>query len=316
MEKLTVQIITKNNELQIGKAINSIQGLNCRIIVADLGSHDETPRICEKYGVEVLNYKDADRSIIRNRICLYAGTIWHFYLEPWETLIKGHEEIRDICNTNLRKSYYLKLYQSNTISRDIRLWQTGLLFENPVFECISDNKAAYSNAILSAQRDPRLLMSEVEAWRKQDPTSSTPYYFEACLLLASGNHQGFLRVSDQFLFRETNQLLPIVMTRYYRAITFARIKHDPEQAIRNLLPCLISQPLHAEFWCLLGDVYYHLLKQFSKARVFYQNALDLGKKRSKNDPWPIEIDKYRNYPTKMIGYCEHKINKVEFYKKS
>jgi hypothetical protein len=68
----------------------------------------------------------------------------------------------------------------------------------------------------------------------------------------------------------------------------------------------------AEFWCLLGDIHYSLLKEYDKAYSFYDNAIFLGKKRLKSDLWPMEISKYSDYPEEMKKSCNNKINKTIF----
>jgi len=58
----------------------------------------------------------------------------------------------------------------------------------------------------------------------------------------------------------------------------------------------------AEFWCLLADVYY-AIKDYDRARIFYENGLILGSRRLKDDGWPMEISKYKEYPLNMIEGC-------------
>ncbi len=67
--------------------------------------------------------------------------------------------------------------------------------------------------------------------------------------------------------------------------------------------CLAKKPTMAEFWCLLGDVYYDA-KDYDKAKEFYENAVILGSRRLKDDGWPMEISKYKEYPQKMIEACK------------
>jgi hypothetical protein len=58
----------------------------------------------------------------------------------------------------------------------------------------------------------------------------------------------------------------------------------------------------AEFWCLLGDVYY-ALNDYEKAFQFFQNGLIIGKKRRMDCEWFMEISKYEEYPKKMMEAC-------------
>lgn len=59
----------------------------------------------------------------------------------------------------------------------------------------------------------------------------------------------------------------------------------------------------AEYWCLLGDVYYQQ-SSYEKAKHFYENALVMGARRLRTDAWPMEISKYKAYPNKMMAACD------------
>ena len=58
----------------------------------------------------------------------------------------------------------------------------------------------------------------------------------------------------------------------------------------------------AEFWCLLGDIYY-AMNEYEKAYHFFQNALYVGQRRATNCDWFMEISKYKEYPEKMMTAC-------------
>ena len=94
------------------------------------------------------------------------------------------------------------------------------------------------------------------------------------------------------------------MIRYYYAMTMLIYKKSYKPALQNINLCLCAKPLMAEFWCLMADVYYHLLNKFSEAKFFYENAIFMGSRRMKNDVNPIDLDKYKAYPNKMIKSCE------------
>jgi len=51
MDKLSVAIITKNEERNIGRCLDSVVGLADEIVVVDSGSDDRTQEICSAYGV-------------------------------------------------------------------------------------------------------------------------------------------------------------------------------------------------------------------------------------------------------------------------
>jgi hypothetical protein len=99
------------------------------------------------------------------------------------------------------------------------------------------------------------------------------------------------------------------MTRYYYAFVQLTQKRAVRPTLQNLNICLCLKPLMAEFWCLSGDVYYHILSQFELAKEFYENALILGSKRLNDDIWPMDVSKYKKYPTMMIDSCDKILKK-------
>ncbi len=93
----------------------------------------------------------------------------------------------------------------------------------------------------------------------------------------------------------------------YQAYKQGRVK----EAAKNCLQCIQEYPLMAEFWCLLGDIHYKAT-QYEKASIFYENALILGGQR-KDDDMPVEVPKYKQYPTKMMESCLKIINNSKAY---
>jgi len=79
---------------------------------------------------------------------------------------------------------------------------------------------------------------------------------------------------------------------------------DLNTAIKHILSCIATNPLMAEFWCLLGDIHYKL-KSHIRAAAFYENAIILGEQRLKSDSWPIQISKYKEYPDRMMEKCKN-----------
>lgn len=92
------------------------------------------------------------------------------------------------------------------------------------------------------------------------------------------------------------------MIRYYRALVnhHAGKGHD---ATKDIIGCIVANPLMAEFWCLLGDIYCR--DRPDKAAEFYENGMILGEKRPKFDLWPMEISKYKKYPQEMMSKIGH-----------
>jgi glycosyltransferase involved in cell wall biosynthesis len=78
MGKLTILILTKNNENYIKHALDSVTGLKgVRILVCDTGSTDRTVEIVREYGIRVEHLKWVDDfAAVRNEALKYVETEW------------------------------------------------------------------------------------------------------------------------------------------------------------------------------------------------------------------------------------------------
>lgn len=292
---LTAQLLTKNNATTVGKALESIMGLNAKVVVGDLGSTDKTIDICEGHGIQVRRLAGTCRNEARN---LLMADGWNMMMEPWEIFSSGHQHAR-----NISRCSYAKIIREKTINKEIRLWNEGA-FVNPIYERLDVETPHEANVVFYCigARDYADDMRLIEEWKEKEPFSSAPYYYQASTLLALGQHEEFLKVAQHYLFLDSKSMSS-VMTRYYLAYVFLT-KKEVRPALQNLNLCLCARPLMAEFWCLMADVYYHLLKKFDQAKEFYENALILGARRLSTDKWPMDISKYGKYPRMMIKSCE------------
>jgi tetratricopeptide (TPR) repeat protein len=83
-------------------------------------------------------------------------------------------------------------------------------------------------------------------------------------------------------------------------------------ALKHLTYCLSENILMAEFWCLLGDIHLEI-KDYKKAKEFYENAIILGNKRLEFDEWPLQINKYEEYPNNSVLYNINSLNSTIKY---
>ena len=281
-------------------------GLNAKVVVGDLGSTDKTLDICESYGVQIRRMAGTSRNEARNRL---MGDGWNMMIEPWEILSSGHQYAR-----NASRCSYAKIIREKTISKEIRLWDEGM-FINPIYERIDVETPHEADVVFYCigPRNHKEDLKLIEEWKEKEPFSSAPYYYQASTLLALGQHEEFLKVAQHYLFLD-GKSMSSVMTRYYLAYVFLT-KKEVRPALQNLNLCLCARPLMAEFWCLMADVYYHLLKKFDQAKEFYENALILGARRMADDKCPMDISKYNKYPRMMIESCDKITGSQAVYKK-
>jgi glycosyltransferase involved in cell wall biosynthesis len=291
---ITVQILTKNNEETIRKTLESIIPLEADVIIGDLGSSDLTIEICRDFGAKVIELQwNKDYSAARN---LLIRDGMNMMIEPWECLIKGHEEI-------LRSEFnsQLVILRKGVASKELRLWK-GLLFKNPAYEVLEDENAeCIENAVIFAAGwpDRKVEISEIcSRWREYRPTSVEPWYYSAFSSLALGNKKEFIHFAEKYLAM-TGKLGPAEVQMYYRMAKVVASEEKLDKAASFTAKCLAVHPTFAEFWCLMGDLF---VKQgrYDKARSMYINAMTIGTRRRSDEPHPVDIDKYRKYPESMV----------------
>lgn len=300
---LTIQVLAKNNESTIGKTLDSVKGLG-DLVVGDIGCSDGTIAICKKHGAEVVKIKwEEDYSKARNML-IREGM--NMYIEPWEVLAGGHSAIVEASENS-----YLYVVQNRILSKEIRLWR-GLSFNNPAYETLVDSAADYLSDVVIVSDNAPDLRSErhkiCKKWMSDKPTASEPYYYMAISCLAERRYEDFYAFGRQYLAMDRNASDSSIMLRYYMA-QIELHAGDLKSASSNLLNCLCYKPEFAEFWCLLGDMLYKSQK-YAKARCMYENAIIIGKRRKNNDFYPVEIDKYGDYPRKMIDNIGEIIKKT------
>lgn len=308
---ITTHLIVQNNEETIEEALESVLPLNGKILIGDIGSTDKTLEICKKYHVEIVKLSlNNDLGKVRNKLTEYSQTEWNFYIEPWEKIIQGHEEIQKVSHLS-----HCSIIQDYLITKSIRIWSKETKFKYPVYECLNGPSKESDVFIHAKQIDlSERNLKLIKVWKEKNPLALEPHYYLACILFGQRKWKEFLDVANYFIFQETKQTMASIMTRYYLSLVYFYLEKNYRKSINNLLFCLTKKPLMAEFWCLLGDVYYHLDK-YDKAIAFYENAKILGSCRLKTDEWPLEILKYKEYPNEMIENCEKMIQNTNLYQK-
>lgn len=290
----TIQILVRDDEKTIGKALESVAPLNSRVVVGNIGSRDGTIKICESFGAEVVDLNlDDDYSRARNSI---AKDGMNMLLDPWEVLVRGHELIKDLSENT---SVYV--VRNGMVSKEIRIWKNAQ-FVNPVYETIVDKNAQCRPeiAIVSGlEPDLRLERARiVDSWMKKRPTSPEPYYYTAMSRLAERRYSDFFAFANQYLAMEKEAASSAIML-YYHMAQIELHTGDVNAAVRGIFRCISIHPEMAEFWCLLGDVMYKI-RRYDAASQMYKNALVAGKRRRIDDPYPVDVAKYGEYPDKMI----------------
>lgn len=302
---LTIHLIVQNNEDTIEHCLQSLQPLQADILVADIGCKDKTIDICKLYDAKTIRLSlNDDFSQVRNKMSDEAKSRWNLLIEPWETIISGHQAILNVLPLP-PNVYKLTVLQGDVLTKQNRLWHkdSGRRFINPVYEVIPGDYQEIATYISVAPHQDNLKFDLVHKWVNRFPLANEPIYYLACTCLAEKNWDSFINYANVYLHQEKSESVTVFMTHYYCAMVNCYIKKNYQTAIKHLIPCLGKKPTMAEFWCLLGDCYY-AARDYQRAIAFYENAIILGSRRLANDDYPMEITKYQEYPTKMIEACE------------
>lgn len=294
---LKVQILTLNNRETIKRCLDSAFALGGEVVVGDMGSTDGTPEFCKGMGASVvfLNPKE-DMSSLRNSL---IGKGLNMYLEPWEFLAPGFE----VAGLSGATAFYV--VQGKTVSKQVRFWERGF-FTNPVFEHLNAEGTVEvrPDLVVLSDSPPDRRKEYTEAcrrWVETNPTSPNPYYYLACSLLAEGLIGEFSGVSRKYMVMSGGEGESALLMNYYIARTEVS-KGMFKEASTRILSCIASRPTFAEFWCLLGDMFFYRGK-YEKACEIYKNARLIGLRRKSDDMFPIEIPKYKSYPMYMERKC-------------
>lgn len=299
---LTLHILTRNNAGTLPRCLESVRGIDCRIVVGDMGSDDGSREICRDFGAEVVEVEfKGDFSVARNGLCREGRNM---YLEPWERLARGSELIR-----GLEGGHYFYVLEDGIVSKQVRMWDRGA-FENPVFESVVGSGAVVNPGVVvvsEGRPDDRIRIREIcESWVERRPTSPDPHYYLACSLLAEGKRREFVSQAMTYLSMEPHGSDSSLLMNYY----LSRVNHslgDHRDAYRRAVGCLVGHPSFAEFWCLLGDMLF-TRGDHRRASHVYENALVAGMRRPSDDTFPVELSKYGSYPEAMRERCAKAIS--------
>ncbi len=314
MKDFTFIITSKNNEDTIIKCIDSCKSAKANILIVDLGSNDKTADIAEKSGEKTISYGFYnDYSIIKNKLIEENETEWMMFLSGNEFIHEGIDNLEQIkCEGNCKKVF---LIQDQIITKPTRIIKKShkCFFTNPVFEnlnCKSTQSEIYIKSTIKNNSEENIEI--IKKWMKDKPLAIQPHYYLSCVYLSQSKWSEFIKSANYYLFLEKQKNPSYFMTKYYLAMVYSYIEKNYQLASQHLFEIIIEKPLMAEYWCLLGDIYYSLDK-YEKAFHFYDNAKILGSRRLKEDDFPLHIDKYKKHPDEMMVNCKKVIESMKIY---
>ena len=309
MQSFTIILLNKPSQ---NNTLESILELQSEQILLGTTSPIKSPH----KKVAIIELKDnINYSQALNELQDLAQTEWIMYLKSSETILQFNEYVNTLL-VNPKEIYGFKIMQDDVILKEPRLWNkkaNKVVFKNPIFEKPNIEPTKIADVMLYQNKayDPTIAL-KLEAWSRAMPLSVDAAYYKAFSFLADKKFTDFKRIIANYLFNINNTDIPSVMARYYLALVQGIIDNNSNEAIKNIIMCLAENPLMAEFWCLLGDIFVKAEK-FQDAVEFYENAIILGGRRLNSDFWPMQISKYEAYPNEMIEKCKKAISSAETY---
>jgi glycosyltransferase involved in cell wall biosynthesis len=126
MNKLSVVIITLNEERNIRRFLDSVKAIADEIIVVDSGSTDATVRICEEQGCRVFTRQLDGYGQQKQYGVSQATNDWILSLDADEVLTPQlAQEIRDLLEKDPEKNGYYMPFRMNYLGKTMKYGRAG-----------------------------------------------------------------------------------------------------------------------------------------------------------------------------------------------
>ncbi|MGB9679516.1 MAG: glycosyltransferase [Thermoanaerobacteraceae bacterium] len=123
LNTLSLCLITKDEEKNIARCINSVKDIVDEIVVVDTGSKDKTVQIAKSFGAKIIYDKwEDDFSKARNKAIENATGDWILFLDADEEIKKEDvDKIRPLLNDDTIEAYLLKFvnYAGTSVSNGL-----------------------------------------------------------------------------------------------------------------------------------------------------------------------------------------------------
>ncbi len=118
-DALSLCMIVKNEERNLARSLDSVQGLSNEFIIVDTGSTDATPSIAAGYGAQVIpfDFTVVDFAAARNHAIAHAHGQWILMLDADEALAPGSApKIEKLVAPGENAGYFLERHNHSSDS--------------------------------------------------------------------------------------------------------------------------------------------------------------------------------------------------------
>lgn len=216
------------------------------------------------------------------------------------------EEIAELSQDfNIQKIGYFDVVIDGFVSKEIRICHRSGYFKNPImpeFRAKSDPKRV---GVIVSKGQKGCDRGAIKSWYESNRINPDAKYHWCYQLLRDMNYDEFIVAAEEYLFENQSKSESSIMMRYHMSQALLS-RGFVKKSLINVSSCLAENFLMAEFWCLIGDIHV-VIGDVEKAMGFYRNAIIFGEQRPKEDMYPIELAKYREYPERKLSACRKKI---------
>lgn len=121
--KLSIIVVTANEEDWIGNCLRSVAGLDAETIIVDQGSSDKTVKICEGFGARVFHHDWQGFAAQKNFALTKASGEWIFFIDADERVSKELiKEIKEIISDGKESAFdaYAVSRQNILLGKEMR----------------------------------------------------------------------------------------------------------------------------------------------------------------------------------------------------
>lgn len=299
MPTISLCMIVKNEENDLPRCLNSVAGLFDQIVIVDTGSTDNTRTIAESYGAEVHKFVWVeDFALARNFSFSKAKSDYIMWLDA-DDEIKPEDKVKILnLKHNMRSDIYYMLYNYAPGKDDIPTITVHLprivrnssdaRWQWPIHEAIIippswrqertdiviTHRKSFANRVKDSTRNLSILRNAVKTY----PYSSRMWFYLAKEVYGDCLFDECLSALVEF-FKLPDAWHDDIMYAYYMKATSLMYKLKKQDVIDVCTQAIIKDPKWAEFYAIMGQIYYDE-QRWNEAIPWFEIAARMPKNTS------------------------------------